>query len=244
MLLCSITEGQLKEDGVDGIQLISKYLRNSSSPSTIQLIQQFGSFIFEHSVDEAYKVFTLSEVSTDSIHDFILSLFDTLPDEKRKVYRTKYVKYLVMMTHLEEPLLNTEYLQILLAELEACATENNVNFNCVKLEDTPAVIKDKRIEFYTVLKSNQYYDAQTLLDTIGEKPLWFEKIVLLSKLNRFAEAIRIVINELKSIKFACECCSKFATHEGSKDNDPWKILLELLFKENDEEYSYSLIIMI
>lgn len=239
-LLTRLAEGSISEEGIDGVLLISRYLRNATEPTTLQLIKEFSPFIFDHSIDEAYKIFTLSEVSTEPIYQFILDLLDSLPEEKRVVYRTKYVKYLVMMTHIKEPRLNTEYLQILLAELVEKAAETQATLDSVKLDEIPAGIKDKRMDFYTLLISNAFYDAVTILESIGEKPLWFERIVLLSKLGRFEEALRLTINELKSIKYACECCLKFAEMECGKEQDPWKILLEILFKEEDEVYSDSL----
>ena len=68
---------------MDGILLISKYLRNSKDESTIQLIKEFSPFVFSQSVEEAYKIFTLGEVSTESIYQFVLAMFDTLSEEQR-----------------------------------------------------------------------------------------------------------------------------------------------------------------
>ena len=233
-LIHRLADGTLQSDNADGIQLISKYLRNSTNPSTIELIQEFSPFVFQHSVDEAYKIFTLSEISTESIYQFILQLFDSLPDEKRSIYRTKYIKYLIMMTHLEDPSLNTEYLHILLTELEQLAQDTNSSFDSVKIDDIPAAIKDKRMEFFTQLKTNRYYNIETILSEISNQPLYFERVTLLLRLGRYKEALQIVVNELRSISYACECCVKYSKGE-KQEEDPWKILLTILFTEEDEE---------
>ena len=139
------------------------------------------------------------------------------------------------MTHLEDKDLNTEYILIIFDELKEKAVETGEDFGSLKLDDIPAGIKDRRLEFYSLLKTNNFYDAVVIYNVIRDLPLWFERITLLAKLGHYREALELTITELRSITYACDCCVKFGQKPNQKE-DPWKILLELLFKEEDGEY--------
>lgn len=230
-------EGQLQEDGVDGLRRSCRLLRSRAGEDALQLLQEFAPWVLRCAPEEGLKLFTLGEVSTVPIAAFVLELLQSLEEPQRSEFRAKYVRYLVVMHRVDTPAVNTEFVLERLAQLQALAEQQGVSLAVEKLEDTPAACRDLRAEILQFLETNAWYDPAAVLDAIAEKPLVFERIVVLARLRRFEEALRLVLNELRSVAKACECCRRFSQRVPEGVESPWRTLLRLLFSEEDEAYA-------
>lgn len=164
----------------------------------------------------------------------MLELLQGLAEPQRSEFRARYVQYLVVMHRVDTPAVNTEYVLDRLAQLQALAEQRGVSLAVEKLEDTPAACRDLRTEILQFLETNAWYDPAAVLETIAEKPLVFERIVVLARLRRYSDALRLVLNELRSVTMACDCCRRFSQRAPTGTESPWRTLLALLFGEEDE----------
>ena len=227
-------EGEVQEEGVDGLKRTCQLLRSRVEDDTLSLLQEFAPWVMRKAPEEGLKLFTLCEVSTAPIASFVLSLFQEVEEPQRSEFREKYIRYLVVMHHVADRALNTEYVMNRIKRLLAAAEQTGVDLVVDRVEETPAPCKEARSEIMQFLETNSLYDPGTVFQAIAEKPLIFERIVVLAKLGRFKEALQLVLNDLRSVTMACECCRRFSM-SSAKENNPWCILLELLFSEEDGE---------
>lgn len=225
----------MQEEGVDGLKRTCQLLRNRVEDDALSLLQEFAPWVMKKAPEEGLKLFTLSEVSTAPIASFALSLLQEVEEPQRSEFREKYIRYLVVMHHVEDAALNTEYVLNLIKRLLVAAEQAGVDLVVDRVEETPAPCREARSEIMQFLETNALYDPAAVFQAIAEKPLVFERIVVLAKLGRFREALQLVLNDLRSVNMACECCRRFSA-ASTKENNPWCILLELLFGEEDEEW--------
>lgn len=218
-------EGSLQEEGVDGLSLTCKFLRNRTEPDTLELIQEFIPWVMDRNPDEGYKVFIFGEVSTVPIYKFVLHEIDRIASTS---YRSSYIQYLVVMNHVDDSALTTEYIVERLRLLLQQVREQGLDVNVPTLSETPSSVRDQREQIMTFLRNNKSYDASAILSEIEDSSLFFEKVLVLARLGRYEDSLRIVIYELRSVAYACDCCQQFPPSS-------WYLLIRLLFSEEDEE---------
>lgn len=218
-------EGALREEGADGVQLTCRFLRRRTEPDTLALMEEFLPWVMERNPDEGYKVVVLGEVSTVPIQAFVLA---ELARVGATGYRASYIEYLVVMNHVDDPALTTEFVRERIRRLLAQARAQQLQLDVARLADTPAPLREQREQIVSFLESDRAYDAQKVLQDVEDAPLLFEKVLLLGRLRRVEEALRIVVYQLRSIAYACSCCARFA-------GGAWELLIRILFAEQDEE---------
>ena len=227
-------EGALQEEDVDGLRRSCRLLRSLAGEDALELLQEFAPWELRAAPEEGLKLFTLGEASTVPIAPFVLELLQGLAEPQRSEFRARYVQYLVVMHRVDTPAVNTEYVLDRLAQLQALAEQRGVSLAVKKLEDTPAACRDLRTEILQFLETQAWSDPAAVLETIAEKPLVFERIVVLARLRRYSDALRLVLNELRSVTMACDCCRRFSQRAPTGTESPWRTLLALLFGEEDE----------
>ena len=218
-------EGSLSEEGVDGIGLTCRFLRNRTESDTLALIQEFTPWIMDRNPDEGYKVFIFGEVSTVPIYAFVLGELERVGATN---YRSSYIQYLVVMNHVEDAALTTEFILERIHLLLRQVQEQDLDMDVSKLSDTPPAVRDSRGQIVSFLENNPSYDAARVLSEIEETSLYFEKVIVLARLGRYEESLRIVVYQLRSISYACSCCARFPASS-------WYLLIRILFSEQDEE---------
>ena len=218
-------EGALREEGVDGVSLTCQFLRNRTETDTLELMRAFLPWVMDRNPDEGYKVVIFGEVSTVPIAGFVLSELERVGASN---YRSSYIQYLVVMNHVDDPALTTEFILERIHLLLRQVQEHDLDMAVARVADTPSLVRDQRGQILSFLENNQSYDASQVLAEIDASALFFEKVVVLGRLGRYEESLRIVVYELKSISYACSCCAKFPASS-------WYLLLRILFAEQDEE---------
>lgn len=220
-------EGALREDGVDGVSLTCQFLRNRTEADTLELMRAFLPWVMDRNPDEGYKVVIFGEVSTVPIASFVLRELDRVGASN---YRSSYIQYLVVMNHVDDPALTTEFIVERIHLLLRQVQEHALDLAVPRMADTPSLVRDQRGQILSFLENNQSYDAAQVLREIEDASLFFEKVVVLGRLGRYEESLRIVVYELKSISYACSCCAKFPASS-------WYLLIRILFSEQDEEWA-------
>ena len=214
-------EGELKEENVDGLKKSCDYLRSSQNKN-VELILQFAPWIIQYNPDEGYRLFTDAVTSSASVYDCVLKL---LPDS---VYRQKYIDYCVTILQLHVPELATEYAHHLIENLLKQVEDRGLTVNVIVFDETPQEVKSLRRRLLLFLQRNKDYDAESVYGSLSQVPLYFEQVTVLVRLQRYREALHLLLYTLRSVKLACECCI-------SIDQEGWRMLLEMLFNEKEEE---------
>lgn len=221
----------LQEKGVDRSVF---YLLHAESKSNrdddkddeevLKLMLEFTPWMLAIAPEKVFTIFTQAAVSTASIYQSVLALFPAESD-----YHIRYVDHCVNTLRIPDEKLATEFACHLLQQELSIVEANTVDLTmCLSMKDTPSCLRKHRSVVLTYLKENQNYSNEEVWNAIEATALWFEKVILLNRMKRFDEAISILLNELRSIRYACEFCQ-----EGGQP--AWEILLKKLFYEEAEE---------
>ena len=211
---------------------------NKDEKEVLELMVEFTPWMFAINPKRVFLIFTQAFTSTASIYQSVLNILSSTRNEDEKddglnPYRIQYIDHCVNVLGIHDVELATEYACYLIEEECRLARMNEVDLGiCTMMKDTPACIQSHREKVLDYLKSNGDYESEKawLLIENGnhDHDLWLEKVALLNRMKRYDEALTIILNELRSIGMACECCE-----EGG--DDCWRILLNKLFYEEDEE---------
>ena len=210
-------EGESVETGVDGVEKTVDFFTIYDGEDKCTLLEEFLPWVYAKSPEKAFSLLVSKKVDISPIIRPILGLLGD------SAYRSEFVEFVQNTYDLHDSEISTEFATQRIRELQ----KEPALFNCT-LDETPKAFRPRRAEIVAFLRDNADYSPADILEVLGET-LVLERVIVLTRLRHCEEALHLAIYSLRSVRTACECCR-------TAGMDAWKILLQLLFSETDEEW--------
>lgn len=213
-------EGECVETGVDGVENTCDFFTRYEGADKCALLEEFLPWVYAKNPERAFHLLTSKSVDVSPIIRPILGLFGD------SAYRADFIEFVQKNYELHDSEISTEFATQRIRELQ----KEPALFDCT-LDETPVSWRSRRAEIVTFLRDNADYSPAGILEVLGET-LVLERVTVMTRLRHCEEALRLAVYSLRSMRTACECCRIAGM-------DAWKILLQLLFSETDEECDIS-----
>ena len=210
-------EGESVETGVDGVEKTVDFFTIYDGEDKCTLLEEFLPWVYAKSPEKAFSLLVSKKVDISPIIRPILGLLGD------SAYRSEFVEFVQNTYDLHDSEISTEFATQRIRELQ----KEPALFDCT-LDETPKAFRPRRAEIVAFLRDNADYSPADILEVLGET-LVLERVIVLTRLRHCEEALHLAIYSLRSVRTACECCR-------TAGMDAWKILLQLLFSETDEEW--------
>ena len=209
-------EGECVETGVDGVENTCDFFTHYEGEDKCALLEEFLPWVYAKNPERAFSLLTSKQVDVSPI---IRPILDLLGDSD---YRGEFVEFVQKNYELHDSEVSTEFATQRIRELQ----KEPALFDCT-LDETPVAVRSRRAEIVAFLRDNEDYSPAGILEVLGET-LVLERVTVLTRLRHCEEALRLAVYSLRSMRTACECCRIAGM-------DAWKILLNMLFSETEEE---------
>ncbi|KAJ3441661.1 cnh domain containing [Anaeramoeba flamelloides] len=190
----------------------------------------------ENIKDEAL-IFTYSQKILETIPKFAIKIFfqkrdppldpnevceflETI-DQKLKI---KYLEYLVNIQETKIGKYHTQLAKYYIKKIQKDSTLNNLETSIMSQNLSEyGMIKKITKKLKELIKQSEYYDSQSILDEIGDSPLWEIKVQLLKRLERHRDALSLLVYRIEVPELIYQYCDSIPKEK----QEP--IILDLLY---------------
>lgn len=206
-----------------GIDEAVKLLKKSKD---INLIKEFSAWIYEKDESKFLSIFTSRN------HETLLNEKDLLPflNDINLELPEKYLSWLVFETNFSNEENEITLIKTYIRHIKLFLPEDkDAMLKTLNLNDRIKMYRDKLIR---ILREKSSYEPYTVLEVIGQLPLYEEQVILYQKINNHLAALKTIVYNLKDSQKALEYCFK-----NEKNNeDIFLNLLEIyIVSEKDKE---------
>ena len=219
------------------------------------LLWKYSEWVVGSNPLEGLKIFTEASRSIPLSPDKVIAYFQKMNNDN-SYYSELTTKYLEYLVHVEQNttskyhnMLGTSYFHRVLKMLKStnsvieALTEVPNRFRLVidenpKLGDENGSLAVYRSALMEFLQTSSFYDASVILDLIEPTPLYFEAILLNSKLERHHQVLEIYVKKLADYDGAYTYCIDTSEEAQSEKlrSDLFILLLKIYFYNNDHVF--------
>eukprot|EP01130_Rhizamoeba_saxonica_P016322 TRINITY_DN7529_c0_g1_i2.p1 TRINITY_DN7529_c0_g1~~TRINITY_DN7529_c0_g1_i2.p1 ORF type:complete len:866 (+),score=159.11 TRINITY_DN7529_c0_g1_i2:248-2845(+) len=193
---------ELLDKDYNGIEESTELL---STISDFEYLQEYSDWIYSKDVDNFKRIFTSTNRDSSAIpHDLVLNYLTKYGVDMKEFYLEFLVNELQSSEEKYHNLLANHYMQKVLALVTTTNSDLNQG-------------KELQEKFQQFLKFSKYYDPYTLLASTESHHLPEEKVILLTRIGNYTEAMRIIVDIKKDYKRAEQYCFHVDNIEASDD---------------------------
>ncbi|KAJ6227534.1 cnh domain containing [Anaeramoeba flamelloides] len=142
-------------------------------------------------------------------------------DQKLKI---KYLENLVNIQQIEIGKYHTQLAKYYIKKIQKENPFNNLESTIMSQNQTEyGILKKITRKLKELIKQSEYYDSQSILDEIGDSPLWEIKVQLLKRLERHRDALSLLVYRIEEPKLIYQYCDSIPQENRES------IILDLLY---------------
>ncbi|KAJ6226633.1 cnh domain containing [Anaeramoeba flamelloides] len=193
--------------------------------------------LLKENIQDEALIFTYSRKILETIPKFAIKIFfqkrdppldpnevceflETI-DQKLKI---KYLEYLVNIQETQIGKYHTQLAKYYIKKIQKESTLNNLETSIMSQNISEyGMIKKITKKLKELIKQSEYYDSQSILDEIGDSPLWEIKVQLLKRLERHRDALSLLVYRIEVPELIYQYCDSIPQEK----QEP--IILDLLY---------------
>ncbi|KND00773.1 uncharacterized protein SPPG_03886 [Spizellomyces punctatus DAOM BR117] len=213
------------------VEKMVTYLHGINFEDNLDLILEYAAWILKRDSEEGIKIFTehYDEVSPKA-RKGIVSFLETISED----FAIRYLEYLIHDLHDHDAELHDQLISCYLSKLKRDLSSKTGYDGPMLPKRSGADNTEDGRSFWTLrrklaafLEESQNYHAEQALASFPTDALYEERAMVLSRLKRHEEALRIYIEKVRNYHMANVYCEKHYDPDDPESQDVFLILLQL-----------------